>query len=45
MRFLNIYILDKLKIVGLNGSIECEWIGLLLLIIESYVKDNGKVVF
>ncbi|COG31640.1 Uncharacterised protein [Streptococcus pneumoniae] len=44
-RFLNIHIPDKLKIVGPNGSIECEWIGSSLPTIESYVKDNGKVAF
>ncbi|PEA91716.1 LacI family DNA-binding transcriptional regulator [Bacillus thuringiensis] len=44
-RFVNIHVPDKLKIVGPNGSIECEWIGSSLPAIESYVKDNGKVAF
>ncbi|EMI9085894.1 LacI family transcriptional regulator [Bacillus cereus] len=44
-RFLNIHIPDKLKIIGPNGSMECEWIAPSLPAIESYVEDNGKIAF
>ncbi|PFL23019.1 LacI family transcriptional regulator [Bacillus cereus] len=40
---LNIRILDKLKIIGLNGSIGSEWIGPSLMKIESCVEENGKI--
>ncbi|CAM3842518.1 LacI family DNA-binding transcriptional regulator [Bacillus albus] len=40
---LNISILDKLKIIGLNGSIDSEWGGPSFLQIESCVEENGKI--
>ncbi|PFU46511.1 LacI family transcriptional regulator [Bacillus cereus] len=40
---LNIRIPDKLKIIGLNGSIGSEWIGPSLMKIESCVEENGKI--
>ncbi|MEI3890386.1 MULTISPECIES: LacI family DNA-binding transcriptional regulator [Bacillus] len=40
---LNICIPNKLKIIGLNGSIDSEWIGPSLMKIESCVEENGKI--
>ncbi|PDZ68551.1 LacI family transcriptional regulator [Bacillus cereus] len=40
---LNICIQDKLKITGLNGSVDSEWIGPPLIKIESYDEENGKI--
>ncbi|WP_242253901.1 LacI family DNA-binding transcriptional regulator [Bacillus cereus group sp. BfR-BA-01379] len=40
---LNIRIPDKLKIIGLNGSIDSEWIGPSFMKIESCVEENGKI--
>ncbi|MGF9765807.1 LacI family DNA-binding transcriptional regulator [Bacillus albus] len=40
---LNISISDKLKIIGLNGSIDSEWVGPSFLQIESCVEENGKI--
>lgn len=40
---LNISIPDKLKIIGLNGSIDSEWGGPSFLQIESCVEENGKI--
>lgn len=40
---LNICIPDKLKITGLNGSVDSEWIGPPLIKIESYDEENGKI--
>ncbi|TPV44151.1 LacI family DNA-binding transcriptional regulator [Bacillus dicomae] len=40
---LNIRIPDKLKIIGLNGSIDSEWIGPSLMKIEGFVEENGKI--
>ncbi|MDA1759062.1 LacI family DNA-binding transcriptional regulator [Bacillus thuringiensis] len=44
-KILNIHIPDKLKIIGLNGSIESEWIGPSLPEFESCVEDRGKIAF
>ncbi|MBS9804362.1 LacI family DNA-binding transcriptional regulator [Bacillus cereus] len=44
-KILNIHIPDKLKIIGLNGSIESEWIGPSLPEFESCVEDSGKIAF
>ncbi|MGE7880991.1 LacI family DNA-binding transcriptional regulator [Bacillus sp. NPDC094077] len=44
-KFLNIHIPDKLKIIGPNGSIECEWIGPSLPAIESDFEEKGKIAF
>ncbi|HDX9649790.1 TPA: LacI family DNA-binding transcriptional regulator [Bacillus wiedmannii] len=40
---LNIRIPDKLKIIGLNGSIDSEWIGPSLMKFESCAEENGKI--
>ena len=40
---LNIRIPDKVKIIGMNGSVDSEWIGPSLMKIESYVEENGKI--
>ncbi|MCU4987661.1 LacI family transcriptional regulator [Bacillus cereus] len=40
---LNICIPNKLEIIGLNGSIDSEWIGPSLMKIESCVEENGKI--
>ncbi|MEA1008656.1 MULTISPECIES: LacI family DNA-binding transcriptional regulator [Bacillus cereus group] len=42
---LNIHIPDKLKIIGPNGSIECECIGLSLPVIENYVEEEAEIAF
>lgn len=44
-KFLKIHIPDKLKIIGPNGSIECEWIGSSLPAIENYVEEEAKIAF
>ncbi|MGH1283239.1 LacI family DNA-binding transcriptional regulator [Bacillus toyonensis] len=44
-KFLNIHIPEKLKIIGPNGSIECEWIGPSLPAIENYVEEEAKIAF
>jgi DNA-binding LacI/PurR family transcriptional regulator len=44
-KILNIHIPDKLKIIGLNGSIESEWVGPSLPEVESCVEDSGKIAF
>ncbi|WP_242212169.1 LacI family DNA-binding transcriptional regulator [Bacillus cereus group sp. BfR-BA-01383] len=44
-KFLKIHIPDKLKIIGPNGSIECEWIGPSLPAIENYVEEEAKIAF
>ena len=40
---LNIRIPNKLKIIGLNGSIDSEWVGPSFLKIESCIEENGKI--
>ncbi|OOZ86107.1 LacI family DNA-binding transcriptional regulator [Bacillus cereus] len=40
---LNISISDKLKIIGLNGSIDSEWIGAPFMKIESCIEEKGKI--
>ena len=40
---LNIRIPNKLKIIGLNGSIDSEWIGPSFMKIESCIEENGKI--
>ncbi|PGB82741.1 LacI family transcriptional regulator [Bacillus wiedmannii] len=40
---LNIRIPDKLKIIGLHGSIDSEWIGPSLMKFESCAEENGKI--
>ncbi|AJG62194.1 MULTISPECIES: LacI family DNA-binding transcriptional regulator [Bacillus] len=40
---LNIRIPDKLKIIGLNGSIDSEWIGSSFMKIESCIEENGEI--
>ncbi|MGE6538460.1 LacI family DNA-binding transcriptional regulator [Bacillus luti] len=42
---LNIRIPDKLRIIGLNGSIDSEWVGLSFMKIESCIEENGKIAF
>ncbi|WP_433770589.1 LacI family DNA-binding transcriptional regulator [Bacillus wiedmannii] len=44
-KFLKIHIPDKLKIIGPNGSIECEWIGPSLPVIENHVEEEAKIAF
>ncbi|PEC23361.1 LacI family DNA-binding transcriptional regulator [Bacillus cereus] len=44
-KFLKIHIPDKLKIIGPNGSIECECIGSSLPAIENYVEEEAKIAF
>ncbi|MED0994866.1 LacI family DNA-binding transcriptional regulator [Bacillus mobilis] len=40
---LNIRIPDKLRIIGLNGSIDSEWTGPSFMQMESCVEENGKI--
>ncbi|EPZ0455449.1 LacI family DNA-binding transcriptional regulator [Bacillus sp. CD3-5] len=40
---LNIRIPDKLKIIGLNGSIDSEWAGPSFMQMESCIEENGKI--
>ncbi|ADK06674.1 TPA: LacI family DNA-binding transcriptional regulator [Bacillus anthracis] len=42
-KHLNIRIPDKLKIIGLNGSIDSEWIGPSFMKIESCIEENGEI--
>ena len=40
---LNIRIPDKLKIIGLNGSIDSEWAGPSFMQMESCIEENGRI--
>ncbi|WP_144612772.1 LacI family DNA-binding transcriptional regulator [Bacillus cereus] len=40
---LNIRIPDRLKVIGLNGRVDSEWIGPSLMKIESCVEENGEI--
>ncbi len=39
---LNIRIPDKVKIIGINGSIDSEWAGPSFMQMESCSEENGK---
>jgi len=40
---LNIRIPDKLRMIGLNGSIDSEWTGSSFIQMESCIEENGKI--